>query len=79
MVVVSSNANQLNFVGRTDDRRGGFPVKWSGDRLTRKRCRVEGFTVQREGRSPTLVVAFDYEETAKQCAEMMTAIGAKAK
>ena len=35
--------------------------------------------VQRENRSPTLVVAFDYEETAKQCAEMMTAIGAKAK
>lgn len=25
MVVVSSNANRLNFVGRTDDRRGGSP------------------------------------------------------
>jgi hypothetical protein len=38
-----------------------------------------GFIVQREGRPPSLIIAFEDKETANRCAEMMRAIIAKAK
>jgi hypothetical protein len=39
---------------------------------------LPGFTIQQQGRSPTMTIIFDDQKTAQECADLMQAIVARA-